>query len=366
MKWTQKESKNLTHFASAPSECEREAKSIEFYELFEDQQQFITRAATAIGRLIPHLDVGNGKEHKTPAGGESATTLPRPPELAALPKYLGSHKFVGRGDELRTLNDWCGEADPNPMLLFEAMGGSGKSMLTWKWLNEDAPSVRSDWAGRFWFSFYEKGAVMAGFCRYALAYMTGRPVEDFFKLRTPQLADLLVAELDRRHWLLVLDGLERVLVAYQRADAAQIADEKVDDANDPIEKRDICTAIRPEDDELLRRLAAVAKSKILVTCRLTPHALINHSGIAVPGVRRELLKGLRPDDAEAMFRDCGINGELKAIQHYLQSNCDCHPLVIGVLAGLINTYPPNPGNFDRWVDDPRHGRALNLGKLDLI
>jgi Domain of unknown function (DUF4062) len=336
------------------------------YETFENRQQFVTRAATAIGRLMPLLDADNGKQHKNPVGSETETVLPRPPELAALPKYLGSHKFVGRSDELRTLNDWCGEADPNPMLLFEAMGGSGKSMLTWKWLNEDAISVRSDWAGRFWFSFYEKGAVMAGFCRYALAYMTGRPVEDFVKLRTPQLADLLVAELDRRHWLLVLDGLERVLVAYQRADAAQLADEKVDEATDPIEKRDVCTAIRPEDDQLLRRLAAVAKSKILVTSRLTPHALINQSGTAVPGVRREFLKGLRPDDAEAMIRDCGINGESKAVQRYLQSNCDCHPLVIGVLAGLINAYPPDPGNFDRWVGDPRHGRALNLGTLDLI
>ena len=252
------------------------------------------------------------------------------------------------------------------MLLFEAMGGSGKSMLTWQWLTKDAPSMRSDWVGRFWFSFYEKGAVMASFCRQALGYMTGKPVEDFAKLRTPRLADLLLAELDRRPWLLVLDGLERVLVAYQRADAAQLADEKADDATDPIEKRDLCTAIHPEDDELLRRLAAVAKSKILITCRLTPHALINRSGIAVPGVRRELLKGLRPDDAEAMFRDSGISGESRAIQHYLQSNCDCHPLVIGALAGLINAYAPNPGNFDRWVDDPRHGRALNLGKLDLI
>ena len=336
------------------------------YEVFEGQPQFVAMAATAIGRLIPHLKTVTGEEPKPPVITETNASLPRPPELAALPKYLGSHNFVGRDDELRTLNDWCGEADPNPMLLFEAMGGSGKSMLTWEWLNDAAPSVRGDWAGRFWFSFYEKGAVMAAFCRHALAYMTGKPVEDFAKLRTPKLADLLVAELDRRPWLLVLDGLERLLVAYQRADAAQLADEKVDVSTDPIEKRDPRTAIRPEDDELLRRLAAVAKSKILVTSRLTPHALMNPSGMAVPGVRREFLKGLRPGDAEAMFSACGISGESKAIQRYLQRNCDCHPLVIGVLAGLINAYPADPGNFNRWVEDPRHGGALDLGKLDLI
>jgi tetratricopeptide (TPR) repeat protein len=344
----------------------REGSEVErVYEVFEDQAQFVARAATAIGRLIRHLDTGTGKEAEPAAATETDALLPRPPELAALPKYLGSHDFVGRDDELRTLNDWCGEADPKPMLLFEAMGGSGKSMLTWKWLNDGAPSVRGDWAGRFWFSFYEKGAVMAVFCRQALAYMTGNPVEDFAKLRTPKLTDLLVAELDHRPWLLVMDGLERVLVAYQRADAAQLADEKVDEFTDPIEQRDPCTAIRPEDDELLRRLGAVTRSKILVTSRLTPHALMNRSGMAVPGVRREFLKGLRPSDAEAMIRACGIDGESKAIQRYLQSNCDCHPLVVGVLAGLINAYPADPGNFNRWLDDPRHGGALNLGKLDL-
>jgi tetratricopeptide (TPR) repeat protein len=358
--------KKLDTFRERAKRMREESEVERVYEVFEDQPQFVAKAAAAIGRLIGRLETGVDKEHKPAAAAEAGAALPRPPELAALPKYLGSHKFVGRDDELRTLNDWCGEADPNPMLLFEAMGGSGKSMLTWEWLNNNALSVRGDWAGRFWFSFYEKGAVMAGFCREALAYMTGKPVENFARLRTPQLADLLVAELDRHPWLLVLDGLERVLVAYQRADAAQLADEKVDESTDPIEKRDPCTAIRPEDDELLRRLAAVVSSKILVTSRLTPHALMNRSGMAVPGVRREFLRGLRPGDAEAMIRSCGIDGDSKAIQRYLQSNCDCHPLVIGVLAGLINTYPVDPGNFDRWVDDPRRGGALDLGKLDLF
>src|SRR5262249_55402325 len=55
-----------------------------------------------------------------------------------------------------------------------------------------------------------------------------------------------------------------------------------------------------------------------------------------------------------------------AIQAYLQTNCDCHPLVVGALAGLINNYPSDPGNFDRWADGPGHGRALNLAQLDLV
>ena len=92
----------------------------------------------------------------------------------------------------------------------------------------------------------------------------------------------------------MLDGLERVLVAYHRYDAAQMRDEEADTAVDQIGKRDPCAAIRPEDDDLLRRLAAVAPSKILVSSRLTPLALVNRAGTVVPGVRREILPGLRP------------------------------------------------------------------------
>ena len=53
-------------------------------------------------------------------------------------------------------------------------------------------------------------------------------------------------------------------------------------------------------------------------------------------------------------------------QNYLKSQCDCHPLVTGVLAGLINDYLPDKGNFDAWAADPDGGGRLNLANLDLI
>jgi tetratricopeptide (TPR) repeat protein len=358
----------LEAFRERAKRMDEDSEVERLYETFDNLEQFSTASAVGIGRLVQHLDLtqdqgGTAEVENSTSGGDA---LPRPPELAALPRYLGSHKFVGRASELQTLTNWCGAADPNPMLLFEAMGGSGKSMLTWEWLTKRAKDARGDWAGRFWFSFYEKGAVMAGFCRHALAYMTTKPVEEFVKLRTPELSDRLVAELEKRPWLLVLDGLERILVAYHRHDAAQLPDDEADTTGDQIGKRDPCAAIRPEDDELLRRLAAVAPSKILISSRLTPSALINRSGVRVPGVRREILPGLRPVDAEAMIRLCGVTGEVQTIQAYLQTNCDCHPLVVGALAGLINNYPPDRGNFDQWVSDTRHGGALNLAKLDLV
>jgi tetratricopeptide (TPR) repeat protein len=252
------------------------------------------------------------------------------------------------------------------MLLLEAIGGSGKSMLTWEWLTKHANSARSDWAGLFWYSFYEKGAVMADFCCQALAYMTQRPIAQIRRLRSEMLMEYLVKELQRRPWLVVLDGLERILVAYHRHDAAQVLDADAGSAVDQINRRDPCAAIRSHDDELLRRLVTVAPSKILVSSRLTPQALMNSSHMVVPGVRREILPGLRPVDAEAMIRKCGVAGDSQEIRAYLQKNCNCHPLVIGALAGLINDYPYDRGNFDRWVNDPNNGIALDLDQLDLV
>ena len=273
--------KKLDAFRERAKRMRESSEVNRVYEVFESAEQFSAAAATAIGRLAQHLATVSGTASlDTIDISETDTLLPRPPQLAALPRYLGSHSFVGRASELQTLSDWCGPADPNPMLLFDAMGGSGKSMLTWEWVTKHSTSAREDWAGRFWYSFYEKGAVMASFCRQALAYMTAKPLEDFVKLRMPELSERLVAELEKAPWLVVLDGLERVLVAYHRHDAAQLRDEEADVTADQIGKRDPCAAIRPEDDHLLRRMANAVPSKILVSSRLTPLTLINRSGNA--------------------------------------------------------------------------------------
>ncbi len=295
-----------------------------------------------------------------------APRIPVAPEFYAEPDYIGSHVFVGRTAELNVLNDWAKSVDSTNLLLLEAIGGNGKSILTWEWTTNHAIQMRSDWAGRFWYSFYERGAVMQDFCSRALSYITGRPLKDFKKRKTAKLKVELLAELHARPWLFILDGLERVLVAYHRIDAAEIRDEEIDSPTDEILNRNPCDAIRDEDTDLLRALAGCKPSKILVSSRLTPRVLLNQSGQPIPGVQRLMLRGLRSPDAEKLMRSCGVIGTSAQMQEYLHQNCDNHPLVIGILAGLIVNYLPNRGNFDAWSTDPRAGIALNLGKLDLV
>ena len=299
----------------------------------------------------------------TPA---TSNPIPKPPAFYAEPAYIGSHRFVGRHSQLQELSEWAKPDHPDNVLLFEAIGGNGKSMLTWEWTTNHATRVRPDWAGRFWYSFYERGAIMADFCRRALAYMTGRPLEDFRKKKTAELREPLLAQLHARPWLLILDGLERVLVAYHRIDAAEVADEEANRPTDKIAKRNPRDAIRDEDNDLLRALAAAAPSKILVSSRLVPRVLINAAGIPLPGVCPKILPGLDQADAEALLRSCRVTGNSAAIRRYLTTNCDNHPLVIGVLCGLINNYLPDRGNFDAWVADPEGGAKLDLASLDLI
>jgi tetratricopeptide (TPR) repeat protein len=336
------------------------------YATFSSLEEFTRQASHAVSGLRRYLDEQNSAPlAPEPVTAHAPDPIPSPPALYAEPPYIGSHEFLGRLAELERLNDWASPADAHPVLLFDAIGGSGKSILTWEWTTKPGTQVRTDWAGRFWYSFYGHGAVMSDFCRRALAYITGQSLETFAKRKTLDLAEELLHHLRDRPWLLVLDGLERVLVAYNRFDAAQVADEEANRPTDQIAQRDPCAAIRPEDDDLLRAFAGAAPSKVLISSRLVPRVLLNQASQPIPGVLRVLLQGLRAADAEALLRSSGIRGDSRAIQEYLKSHCDCHPLVTGVLAGLINDYFLDKGNFDAWSTDPSGGGSLNLAELDL-
>ncbi|MFC5002757.1 hypothetical protein ACFPIJ_33635 [Dactylosporangium cerinum] len=292
--------------------------------------------------------------------------IPAPPALYAEPPYIGSHEFVGRSAQLDELTRWAAQDnDTEPVMLLEAIGGSGKSMLTWHWTAGQAKHVRDDWAGFFWYSFYERSSTMADFCRHALAYVNEDKPEHYAELNQAELTRLVLLCLRARPWLMVLDGLERVLVAYNRFDSAQLADEEAG-RQDAIASRDPCAAIRPADDELLRRLAAAQPSRILVTSRLVPRVLLNTSGQPIPGVRRHLLPGLTAGDAEALLRACGVHGSSHQMTDYLRRHCAFHPLVTGVVGGLVNNYMPARGTFDDWAADPGHGGSLDVGDLDLV
>jgi tetratricopeptide (TPR) repeat protein len=362
--------KKLKAFIERAKQMTSDSRVHRVYDTFKSVEDLTSKAMLAVPRLHAYIEPqlnGQGPATFEPTlqATDKSDPIPKPPQLYAEPRYIGLHKFLGRKAQLAVLDDWAAAADPYPVLLFDAIGGTGKSILTWEWMTGHSAKTRTDWQGRFWYSFYEKGADMGDFCRRALAYMTEKPLEELRKKKTAELREPLLHQLQLRPWLVVLDGLERVLVAYHRIDAAEVRDDQASQLTDQIAGRDPCDAIRPEDDDLLRSLAGAAPSKLLITTRLVPKVLLNQAGQGINGVKREPLPGLLAEDAEALLRSCDVAGDSPAIQRYLKSNCDCHPLVIGALGGLIQDYLPDPGNFDAWAGDPGYGASLNLADLEL-
>ena len=278
------------------------------------------------------------------------------PDLLAIPDFVSGHKFAGRKSELDELDRWA--ASKAPLFVIEAIGGAGKSALAWEWTTTRAQS-----AGTLWYNFCDGGADMAAFVAYALALTTGRQVEEFRGRYVSELAADLLLELNERPYLLVLDGLERVLVACNRLDASQTRDDRLES------KSEHCACIKPEDGDLLYRLAAAAPSKVLVTSRLMPAALADAARHPLPGVWHLRLPGLQPDDAMRMMCDLGIRGGIDpenddSMRRYLGENLDYQPLALGIAAGLIGDYVADTGNFDRWADDPQGGEAAQLATLN--
>ena len=104
--------------------------------------------------------------------------IPAPPEPYIAHPYtlLQTKNLVGRQAELNLLTDWV--AKPGSavyaarILSIVAIGGMGKSALTWKWFNDIAPHEMRPLGGRLWWSFYESDASFENFVMRALAYVS--------------------------------------------------------------------------------------------------------------------------------------------------------------------------------------------------
>jgi tetratricopeptide (TPR) repeat protein len=286
---------------------------------------------------------------------QAPPTVPYPPTLYSVPPYTLANEFVGRKAELADLDAWAVSSDP--ILVVEAIGGMGKSALTWEWTLERAQTQIPRLAGRVWWSFYERGTSMHTFLRHALAYVTRQDPEALRNLDTSDCGQQLLIELNRRPYLLVLDGFERVLTAYNRLDKAQMPDDQV-----PVDKRE---CMNPRDGDILRKLVHCAPSKVLLSSRLMPRALEDRTTHKpIPGVRHRELEGMAPSDALDIVRRSGIHGSTSAIRQFVDQ-FDRHALVLRIVCGMITDYRPKPGDFNAWRADPHAGGGLKLSELPL-
>lgn len=295
--------------------------------------------------------------------------LTTPPEPYIAHPYTLSQAtgLIGRKPELNVLTDWItGKKGLDSVRIFNvvAIGGMGKSALTWEWFSNIAPLESPQLAGRFWWSFYESDAYFENFVIRALAYVSRRGSDEVRKISAPEREAALLHILAREPHLLVLDGLERILIAYAHADAARMLDDDEYDrrtANFMAQAHGLSKAEQetffdgyrlrktadPRAGQFLRRLAQVRASRILVSTRLYPFDLQMFTGDPLPGCFAIFLYGLSDDDALALWRYFGCTGGRDQLLRLFRS-FQSHPLLLQILAGEIARFRPAPGDFDRW------------------
>jgi tetratricopeptide (TPR) repeat protein len=295
--------------------------------------------------------------------------IPVPPEAYVAHPYvlLQTPNLLGRQGELNMLTDWVTWPDSDMyharILSIVAIGGMGKSALTWKWFNDIAPYEMKPLAGRMWWSFYESDASFDNFVIRALAYVSRRSREDIQKFPPIEREQQLLSILDREQFLIVFDGLERIMVAYARMDAAQLLDDDLDQKTGNVVVRGfgllesatqsftgqyrLRKTADPRAGNFLRKLANIRSSRILVSTRLYPADLQTSTGSERFGSKGFFLHGLGDDDALNMWRAFGVSGAREKVLPLFHT-FDNHPLLIQALAGVVAQDRRFPGDYNLW------------------
>ena len=268
----------------------------------------------------------------------SVSYFPTPPQPYFVHIYPMQKNFTGRVAERTMLTEWLTKGR-HPMLVLNAIGGMGKTALSWYWVQEDVIKGGLAPLGIIWFSFYEKENSFEKFLNNAIVYVTGGKTNPDTLQSTREKMDSLRNVLYNNEYLLVFDGVERVLRAYCDMSAPYQGDEvRID------EKGDFRSFIDPNIGEFIKALASgYPKTKTLLTSRLFPRELDELEGC----IEKELTQ-LDKEDAVEFFKKQGVEGTRSEIEEV----CDTygsHPLSLRLLSGMIIRDLKHNGDIKAWT-----------------
>lgn len=238
----------------------------------------------------------------------------------------------------------------------------GKSALTWKWFNDIAPLEMPDLKGRMWWSFYEENSTFNNFISRALAYVTNISLNKILSISPYEREERLIEALNQEQHLIVLDGLERILLAYNRISSIYDSEKNLDEKtghnflsqyNASTENLDryklrLRTAIDPRAGRFLVKLAKLSNSRILISTRLYPRELETAIGQPIQGSDRLLLEGLEDKDIVELLKEFNVYGNRNKILQ-ISNTFGNYPLLLRALAGEIARFRHAPSNFDIWL-----------------
>jgi tetratricopeptide (TPR) repeat protein len=263
--------------------------------------------------------------------------LPLPPMPYIAHPYPLQENFTGRLSERKELTAWFTKSD-KPMFAYVAIGGMGKSALTWYWLHEDIIKKGLAPEGIIWWSFYDREARFETFLVKVIQYVSEGKIDAKKIDSTRDRMDALYKLLCEKRFLLVLDGVERVLRAYAGLGSPYQGDEVKED-----ERGDFRTCVEPHVGTFLQWLAGQdVKTKTLLTSRLCPKEMDD-----IAGCFHKELKELPKEDAVEFYRRQGIKGTRAEIENACEP-FGYHPLSLRLLSGMIVKDPKNQGDIVAW------------------
>ena len=96
-----------------------------------------------------------------------------------------------------------------------------------------------------------------------------------------------------------------------------------------------------------------------------PRVWLGALGQPRPGVKRWPLVGLDARDAEEMLREAGVTGDRERMRDFLERKFGCHPIIVGMVGGLVLDHVRALGEFDVWAEAPDGGAAVDLTDPDI-
>jgi len=290
---------------------------------------------------------------------ELAATQPPPLAKFALPEGIPAHpapyfahpyplqeNFTGRVAERKELTEWFTKG-AQAMLAYVAIGGMGKSALTWFWVQEDIIKRGLAPEGIMWWSFHDKEARFETFLMKAIQYVSKGEIDPKGIDSTRDRMETLNTLLSSNRFLLVLDGVERVLRAYAGLGSPYQGDEVREG-----EKQDFRACVDPNVGTFLQWLASGnLKTKTLLTSRLVPKELDDIGGCIIIDLRP-----MDRTDAVNFFLRQGVKGTRVEIE----SACELygyHPLSLRLLSSMIMRDPKFRGDILSWT---RHNPLPDL------
>ncbi|UCH88408.1 MAG: tetratricopeptide repeat protein [Thermoplasmata archaeon] len=249
--------------------------------------------------------------------------------------YPEAPNFTGRFTEKQMLTNWLTGDPEHPLLSLVAIGGMGKSALAWRWLQEEVIERELELDGIVWWSFYEKDMTFESFLRSFAANRWGKD-SPMLGWKVCELQNAIYKEFQQNIYLIVLDGVERILKAYFGLGSPY---QKDDDKTLEAEK-DYRVCIDPNAATFLRNLTnKVTKSKTLLTTRLHPKTIDTPEGCLKVDLDR-----LSKDDAVEFFRLQGVKGARSEIEKECEKY-GYHPLSLRLLSGMIIGEPGCSGDI---------------------